>query len=216
MRRTYLIFVLFLSAIFSQAQSPIKVACIGNSITYGDGLSRSEAYPAQLEKMLGDKFVVRNFGVSGRTLLRQGDFPYIKEQAYQDALNWKADVVVIKLGTNDSKPQNWKFEKDFEADYRDMIRAFKRANADVKIFACLPVPVANDAWGISGKIVQEEIIPIIREVASKEKVEVVNLFRALDKHRNKFPDGVHPNAEASKIIAETVYKSITKKPEAPK
>ena len=85
----------------------IKVACIGNSITFGHGLKKEETYPVQLQNLLGAEWKVENFGVSGRTLLSHGDFPYIKEKAFLNAKEFAPDVVIIKLGTNDAKPQNW-------------------------------------------------------------------------------------------------------------
>lgn len=48
--------------------------------------------------------MVRNYGVSGRTLPKKGDYPYWKEAAYNQSRNWGPDVVIIRLGTNDSKP----------------------------------------------------------------------------------------------------------------
>ena len=87
----------------------VRVACIGNSITDGHGIDMNDVkgYPAQLQKLLGSDYQVKNYGVSGRTLLKKGDQPYWKEQAWRDAQSYKADIVVIKLGTNDSKPENW-------------------------------------------------------------------------------------------------------------
>src|SRR5438270_834071 len=84
---------------------PIKVACVGDSITQGSGLQEN-TYPLQLQRMLGSNYEVRNFGVGGATLLEQGDKPYIQQKLYQDSLAFQPDVVVIMLGTNDSKPQN--------------------------------------------------------------------------------------------------------------
>ncbi|HOV77962.1 MAG TPA: GDSL-type esterase/lipase family protein, partial [Sedimentisphaerales bacterium] len=98
------------------------VACIGDSITYGSGIAdrANDSYPAQLQRILRQydpAWQVSNFGVSGATLLRRGDKPYIRESAYTAALASKPDIVVIKLGTNDSKPQNWQYKEDFVADY---------------------------------------------------------------------------------------------------
>ena len=87
----------------------IRVACIGNSITDGFGIDMASAYgyPAELQKLLGKDYWVKNFGVSSRTLLNKGDYPYMNEQAWCDALAFKPDVVIIKLGTHDSQPENW-------------------------------------------------------------------------------------------------------------
>jgi len=59
-----------------------KIACVGDSITYGAGIPNrmTGSYPAQLHQMLqpyDDQWEVRNFGVSGATLLRRGDLPYV-------------------------------------------------------------------------------------------------------------------------------------------
>lgn len=111
----------------SQYSAPIKVACIGNSITYGSGIADRprDSYPSQLARMLGEKWEVRNFGVSARTMLKKGDFPYWREEAYEQVKAFLPDVVIIKLGTNDTKPQNWKFSGEFFADFRAMVNDLK-------------------------------------------------------------------------------------------
>ena len=67
------------------------VACVGDSITYGAGISNRNynSYPAQLGRMLqkfDNQWQTRNFGVSGATLLRNGDLPYVQQSAYNQAL----------------------------------------------------------------------------------------------------------------------------------
>ena len=79
------------------------------------------SYPAQLQAWLGQEYQVRNFGVSGATLLKNGDRPYWKEPEFSQVLDFNPDIIIIKLGTNDSKPQNWKFAEEFEQDYIDLI-----------------------------------------------------------------------------------------------
>ena len=95
--------------LFAQEARTIKVACVGNSITYGSGIKdrANHSYPSVLGRLLGSKYEVQNFGFSARTLLNKGDHPYMKETLFQKALNYQPDIVVIKLGTNDSKPINW-------------------------------------------------------------------------------------------------------------
>ena len=101
----------WLKSIPAPKEDAIRVACIGNSITDGFGIDMRAkyGYPAQLQGILGDGYWVKNFGVSARTMLNKGDFPYMNEMAWKDALAFKPDIVVIKLGTNDSKPQNWQY-----------------------------------------------------------------------------------------------------------
>ena len=103
----------------------VRVACIGNSITFGAGIkNRSrDSYPSVLARMLGDSYWVKNFGVSARTMLNKGDHPYMNEPAYKNALAFNPNIVVIKLGTNDSKSFNWKYKADFMKDAQTMIDA---------------------------------------------------------------------------------------------
>ncbi len=132
-----------------RADDKIRVACVGDSITYGAGIKDREhnSYPAQLQKLLGDGYEVRNFGVNGRTLLSKGDLPYVKERTYQDALAFKPNIVVIKLGSNDSKPQNWKHADEFEADYKKLVESFRDLPTKPKVYLCTPVPAYPEAFG---------------------------------------------------------------------
>jgi acyl-CoA thioesterase-1 len=191
----------------------IRVACVGDSITFGSGVKDREVnnYPAQLGRMLGEKWEVRNFGVSGATMLRKGDKPYDKQKAYNDALAWKPDVVVIKLGTNDSKPQNWKHKQDFAGDARAMALAFRQVNPAVRVFLCLPVPAYPGNFGIRDEVIRDEAVPVLREVAKETNATVVDLYEALSGKKEMFPDKVHPNAEGATVIAKTVYKALTGK-----
>jgi acyl-CoA thioesterase-1 len=210
--------LVFLLGIFSSLKiwaqaivNPIRVACIGNSITFGSGLENRVAncYPNQLQRLLGAGFQVHNFGVSGSTLLNLGDKPYMKESAYRDAIQFKPELLIIKLGTNDSKPQNWdKYKSYFERDYKGLIASFRKANPDVKIFICLPVPVFGEVFGIREKVVKEEILPIIKKVAEDEKVGLIDLFTPLLSHPDWFPDKVHPNAAGAKKIAELIFEAV--------
>lgn len=90
------------------ARVPVRVACVGNSITFGAGIPNREAnaYPAQLQAYLGDGYEVRNFGVSATTASPRGDHPYTATEAYRASLDFAPDIVLLKMGTNDTKPQN--------------------------------------------------------------------------------------------------------------
>jgi lysophospholipase L1-like esterase len=127
-RALFILLSLLLAATGAEAR---LVACVGDSITYGSGIAdrTHDSYPAQLERMLKEfdpAWEVENFGVSGATLLSKGDRPYIRESAYQNALASHPDIVIIKLGTNDSKPQNWAHADEYVSDYIAMIEAFRR------------------------------------------------------------------------------------------
>lgn len=106
MRKIVLSYLLVLCSLVAVAQTLVRVACVGNSITYGAGIENRErdAYPAQLQRMLGEGYVVGNFGKSGATLLNKGHRPYIGQEEFQQALTFAGDVVVIHLGINDTDP----------------------------------------------------------------------------------------------------------------
>lgn len=91
-------------------EGQIKVACVGDSVTYGHGITNwsKNNYPAQLGELLGEGYCVLNFGVSGTTVQESGDKPYTSYDVYKDSLSFDADILVFMIGSNDSKPQNWK------------------------------------------------------------------------------------------------------------
>jgi len=192
----------------AKLEGKVKVACVGDSITQGAG-TKGNPYPKQLQELLGDKWEVGNFGVSGRTLLDKGDHPYSKEKKYQDALAMKPNVVIIKLGTNDTKPQNWKFKDEFEADYKKLIASFQGLDSKPRIFICRPVPVIGDgAWGINEPAIQEQI-PILDKLAKELGVGIIDMYAALKDKPELIPDKVHPNAEGAKKMAEAAHAVLT-------
>ena len=189
----------------------IRVACVGDSITYGAGVKDRETncYPAVLGRMLGAKWEVRNFGVSGATMLKKGDKPYTKQKAFTAALEMKPNVVIIKLGTNDSKPQNWKNKAEFAVDTRDLINEFRKVDPKVRVYLCLPVPAYPGNWGISDGVIRGEVIPLLRAVAKAMQATETDLYTALSGKPQLFPDKVHPNAEGAALMAATVFRALT-------
>lgn len=198
--------------LFSTTYAQIKVACIGNSITAGSGIKNRDrdSYPSVLGQMLGKEYLVRNYGISGRIVINKGDNPYIKEKAYKDALKFLPDIVIIKLGTNDSKPQNWKYKEDFKSDMETIIRDFQTLQSKPKIYLCTPAKAYGVQWGINDSIITIDIIPIIRQIAKEKNLPVIDIHTATENMRNLFPDKIHPNPEGAIVLAETVYESIKK------
>ncbi len=188
-----------------------RVACVGNSITdgYGIPLSGTQGYPAVLGRLLGGKYVVRNFGVAGRTMLQNGDSPYMKDEVFRWSKEFNPDIVVVKLGTNDSKPQNWKHKDEFMADAQRMIDEFKALPARPDIYLAYPVKAMSAAFDISDSVIVNGIIPMIQELARKNGLKVIDLHSASDGHSEWFiRDGIHPNEKGAAAIAEEVKKAI--------
>ena len=204
------------------AQLPVRVACVGDSITYGAGIKdrKNDSYPACLGRWLGSGYDVRNFGRSGATLLAKGDLPYIKQPQYTNALAFKPDIIVIILGTNDSKhpgtgnaatnnfANNWQYKADYVPDYEALITAFREANPAAKIWVCCPPPSFPGRWGISDETIRDEITPLVYQVAAQTNVKVINLYSALSGRKEMFPDTVHPNPTGAKFMAGVIYKGI--------
>lgn len=207
------IIIIFIACISVNAQDIVKVACVGNSITFGAGIEDRDknSYPAVLGQMLGNNFEVRNFGFSARTLLMKGDLPYMKEQMFKDALSFKPNIVIIKLGTNDSKPQNWQYGNEYKHDMQTMVNSFKSLPTKPQIYLCFPAKAYAVQWGINDSIIVKDIIPDIIQVAEECGIKVINLHTPTSNMPQNFPDHIHPNEAGAKIIAKEVYNAITHK-----
>lgn len=209
MKKTYLILTFVLICSFSFAQSTLKVACVGNSITQGPGRDNPDSWPLQMQKILGEGYDVGNFGVSGRTLLRKGDYPYWNEPQFQQVKDFAPDILVIMLGTNDSKPQNWQYASEFRQDYLDMIAEFRKTMpVDGKVYVIMPVPVTKDNFGITASVMNNEQRMMIIDIAKSANAELIDLYTPLMNKAELLPDGVHPNVEGLGIMAEVVARAI--------
>ena len=189
----------------------VKVACVGNSITFGAGVANrvKNAYPTQLQNLLGDRYQVDNFGVSGTTLLDKGDLPYAQTEALQNALAFEPDVVFVMLGTNDSKLQNRIHLGGFQQDYIQLINKFKDKNKKTKVILMLPPPsFGKDTTAIWNPIIAKEIIPAIQKVAYKTKSGVLDIHQLFVGRPDLFPDGIHPSSVGATLIAKRLYQSL--------
>ncbi len=198
-----------------QINEKIKVACIGNSVTYGYGHSNpgETSYPSQLQQMLGhDQYEVRNFGHSGATLLNKGHRPYINQAVYEQAMQYGPDLAVIHLGLNDTDPRNWpNFRDEFIPDYLSLIDDLRESNPNVKIWICRMTPIFN--WHGRFKSGTRDwfwqIQDAIENVAQIANVELIDLHSPLYARPDLFADALHPNEEGAQILANTVYGALT-------
>ena len=200
----------------SKAKAPktIRVACVGNSVTYGYGLKDREhtAYPVRLQEMLGDGFQVGNFGHSGATLLYKGHRPYIHTEEFRQALDFKADWVVIHLGLNDTDPRNWPdWKEEFIPNYRALIDSFLTVNPKARVLICQMTPIfdRHHRFQSGTRDWHAQVQQAIRTVAQGAKVQMIDLFTPLHSRPELFPDALHPNAEGAKILAQTVFSALT-------
>ena len=185
----------------------VRLACVGDSITAGVGTAdpAHESYPAQLQQLLGERWQVRNFGVGGRTLLRQQDPLDIRP-----ALDFHPDVVVIMLGTNDSRQATWdRHGAEFAGDYAGIISRFRALDSHPRVWICAPIPMFPGQWGLSEDLLVRSTIPAIRAVASSTATPLIDLHTALLDAKADLADQVHPNAHAAHRIAEAVAAALT-------
>ncbi len=196
------------------AQTRIKVACVGNSVTYGYTIPDREvnSYPAQLGRMLGDRYEVGNFGKSGATLLNKGHRPYMKQEEFRKALQFAGDRVVIHLGLNDTDPRNWpNYRDDFIPDYMALIDSFRRVNPACQIWICRMSPILHKHWRFKAgtRDWYWQIQQAIEKVAENAGVGLIDLQEELYCRPDLLPDALHPTAEGAGMLARTVYGAIT-------
>ena len=210
----FLMLILYGCASIAKPAERIRIACLGASITYGATLTNREqnAYPQQLQKMLGNDYQVSNFAVSSTTLLSQGDFPYIKTTAFQSALQSRPDIVFIDLGGNDAKLINRVHERDFENDYRLLIRSFEELPTHPRIILLLPIPsFLTDTTQIWDSAIVSIIIPHIRQVAYNQQSEVIDMHSLFSDKKSWMPDGIHPNEQGARLTAKRLYDCVMQK-----
>ncbi|QPH40561.1 GDSL-type esterase/lipase family protein [Pedobacter endophyticus] len=215
MKPSFRLLVIFLVSISLRGHAQkLKVACIGNSVTAGYLLNQPEknAYPSQLQNLLGDSYKVDNFGHSGATLLKKGHNPYYKTKEFTDALTFRPDIAVIALGLNDTDPRNWpNYNGEFSADYQWLMDTLKAVSPKIKIYLCRLSPIFSGHprfksgtrdwyWEIQDKIVQ---------LAAENQLEVIDLHEALGNRPDLFADNLHPDVTGAGIIAKTVFEHLT-------
>ena len=215
----------WLGSLPQQPADAIRVACIGNSITHGSGIDMQEqrGYPAQLQRLLGNGYRVKNYGVGARCMMSTSDHPYMQEQAWRDAKAFRPDIVVIKLGTNDSKDYQWNAAQ-YEKDYQAMIdtlcplqpvlnkkgRPTKKMQRPQKpaIYLCTPIRAFRDKWGITDSVIVNGVIPVIRRVAERNGLPVIDLHSVVTDQKDMTGDMIHPNANGAGKIAKAVADAI--------
>lgn len=196
--------------------SQTRIACVGDSITYGATIrdKSHDSYPAQLGTMLGRKYSVKNFGASGYTLQESCDRPYTSHKRYKKSLDFKPDVVLIMLGTNDTKPYNWISTEAFQDDYRQLILSYQELPSRPDVILMTPASVFPENFnpakpykiraGVAG-----EAAKAVRELAKELGLPFIDIHEVTASHPEFFlQDGVHPNELGAKAIARAVYEAL--------
>ena len=122
-----------------------RIIIIGDSVTVGMGRKSPEwetTWPGQMFKMMPDRAhaEIVQCAMSVRTMSRKSGTSFLDQPRYQDILKSDPDIIVIQLGTGDSKEGNWD-EKQFKSDYNEMLGAFKQLKSRPHIFPVIPTPL---------------------------------------------------------------------------
>lgn len=208
---TFALFTFFGTSFADQVK---KVACVGDSITYGFGIKGRETlnYPYVLQTMLGDKYKVENFGVRGRSIGKKTKLCYTKEKAYRASLEFKPDIVVIMLGTNDAAPQNMAFLAELERDFSSLVESYIKLPERPAVYICTVPPSFPSKHAIQ-EVNLARVRAVVNDVAKKKKLPVIDVYSILKEDEIEFfqKDKIHPSAEGAREIAEIVFDAITKK-----
>lgn len=199
-------------------ENQIRVACVGDSITYGHGIQnwRENNYPVQLGRILGDSYCVANFGVSGSTAQDSGDKPYRKQKMYKESLAFDADIIIIMLGSNDSKAENRNDIQSFKKQYLSLIKSYTENNKNAKIILCSPAQpfyVGGETdgpakFGINPEAVSQ-ISDAVKEIADENNFVYADINAFTTENSRWFSkDGVHPDANGAKAIADYLSGTI--------
>jgi sialate O-acetylesterase len=201
-------------SVLAISQQPVKIACIGNSVTYGYGHKNPQvtSYPSQLQKLLGEKYFVKNLGHSGATLLRKGHNPYYKTKEFEEVLAFHPDIAIIHLGLNDTDPRNWpNYSDEFVPDYAWLIDTIRKTSPAIKIFICKLTPIFSDhpRFKSGTRDWFWQIQDLIPKIAKANKTGLIDLHSPLYSRPDLFPDALHPDEEGAAILAKTVYQKMT-------
>jgi lysophospholipase L1-like esterase len=200
----------------ARAEAATKVAFIGDSITAGVGASPGGGYVHDLRPMLGPNYNVGNFGHSGTTMMKGWGQSYWVVSEFMAAQAFAPDIVVIALGTNDSK-EFW-VQLDgphrFEPDYRAMVAVFQGLPSKPRIVLVLPPPMVRPDLAMSQSNLKNLVIPIINKIAADTHCDVANVQDSFFPNPAQYfgagnsidiGDGLHPNDAGHDREARTIF-----------
>jgi lysophospholipase L1-like esterase len=200
------------AALLAAGREPVRIVCIGDSITgvyYHSGSRR--AYPEMLQLALQQLYPqaqlsVRNAGISGDTTT--GGLKRLE----RDVLAHKPQLVTIMFGMNDlvATPVDV-----FKKNLREMITRCRQSGAEVVL--CTQNSIVESPQRPSARLV--EFTQAIRDVAKEEALVVADCFAAFEavhaadaaEWNLLLSDAIHPNMAGHKLFAETLAQAITGK-----
>ena len=192
----------------AQAEEKIKVACVGDSITEGWASTNldTQSYPAHLQKLLGDGYDVRNFGIGGRTAMKVADgmTPYWNETFFTQSKDFNPDVVLLMLGTNDVVTKNWNGGETYYPDLKALVEVYQNLPSNPTVYLATPSTAfdADHPAELQGKAV-----PIVKQVAEETGATLVDINALTANNGAYYPDGIHPSDEGYYRLALMFYEN---------
>ena len=193
-----------------RVNTPIKIACVGNSITEGYGNSSQRmAWPGQLERLLGGSYAVGNYGKSGYCLGKKTDWSFWNTDNFTNAKAMNPDILIMALGTNDADPWRWdQWGGEFKQDYLDMLTEFRANGRNPILFCALAPPIFPTATSRQNNYIETKLIPIVREIAAEQNAYIIDFHNTMLNNASGFPDNVHPNDAGAALMAKVAYDCI--------
>lgn len=189
-----------------------KVACVGDSITWGFTILNpgKHGYPAVLQHLLGEGFEVRNFGYNDAAVRFDTDTPYVSRKVYRESLEWQPDLVILMLGTNDTKPWNWNPEA-FRRDYTRIVDSYLALPSHPKVVLVAPIRIFRvfsvPSLILNPDVMEEGVRPAIHDIAAKKGLPFIDLYGLFGDARY-CRDGIHPQRRGARMLAETIYSQV--------
>ena len=208
-QRVMVAWLLTVVAVQAVGHDALRVACIGDGVTYGQGLHdrETESYPAQLGALLGEGWKVQNFGAIDATVLREVDASYRNQPQWEGVQRFVPHIVIVMLGMHATSDAHWEHRAEIKADYLDMLEKLRRMPSGPRIWLCTPMPVARNVQAVSAKRIAEDIVPLMHEIADEVFLPVIDLHSLLAAQPGVML-ATRPTAFGSRRIAEIVHAEI--------
>lgn len=211
----YFAWIVSFLIIFTVNAEKIRIACIGDSITYGSGIKdRNSTYPALLQKLLGDQYEVKNFGNPGRGIIKSskrgsGMRAFIFQKEHKAALDFKPHYVICNLGINDIDACRQGKWDEFTPDYIDLINAYNALPLKPKIFIWNKLAPLEEAHRCFKWTEPFSMRLHLNEIIRQSGVFSIDMFSPMIGRPGLFlADAIHPNAAGAKVIADETFRLL--------
>lgn len=202
MKKLLLIFLgLFLLSVNVKAKNSESknILCFGNSLTAGYGVAQEDSWPMLIQEKINSKgfeYEVIQSGLSGET--SAGGLSRIKW-----VMKKPVDVFILELGPNDGL-RGLPLEHT-KTNLQKIIDIVRNKNPEVKILlAGMRVPPNM------GPEYSDKFVKIFEELAKENSAELIPFFlnNVAGRKELNLSDGIHPNEQGQKIVAENVWKYL--------